>query len=73
MKLILSARNALAAYLASSADFSIDEHDWRTAQRQRLIEPLHHFSRARLVATDEHTVGVREILDRRSLAQKFGI
>ncbi len=73
MKLILSARKALAAYLASSAELAPDEHDRRVAQGERLVEPRHQFARALVVEADEHAVGMHEVLDGRALAQELRV
>ena len=67
------ARKALAAYLASSAGFTADEHERGFAQSKRLVKPLQHFAPALAVATDQHAVGMGEIADRRAFAQEFPI
>ena len=73
MNVTFMAKNALAAYLASSAEFGADEYDRRIAQRQRLIKTPHHFAAARILAADQHPVGMGKVADGRALTQEFRI
>ena len=73
MKLIFMARKALAAYLASSAEFPAHEHHRRVAQGKRLVQPLHELLRPLVVAADQHAVRMHEVVDGGAFAQEFRI
>ena len=73
MKVILVARKALAAYLISSAVSSAGEDDRGFEQIERPVERLQHGAGMLAVGADHDPVGPHEILDRRALAQEFGV
>ena len=73
MKVILVARNALAAYLISSAARAAGEQDRRLVDEQRPIDLAHDGARAFVVGADHDAVGMPEIFDRRAFAQEFRI
>lgn len=72
MKVILVARNALAAYLINSA-VRRREHQRRLVERQRPVDIAEHLSRALVRGADHDPVREFEIADRGALAQKFRI
>ena len=73
MKVILVARNALAAYLISSAVRRPVIMIGERVEIERAINFRHHFARARIVGADHDAVGMLEVADRRALAQEFRI
>ena len=73
MKVILVARNALAAYLISSAVRRAGEHQRRLVERQRPVDVAEHLARALVGGADHDAVGEFEVADRRALAQEFRV
>ncbi len=53
--------------------FAAGEQDRRLVQIERAVDLPHHLPRPVAVAADDDAVGPPEILDRRSLAQEFGV
>ena len=73
MKVILVARNALAAYLISSAVRRPVIHDRRLVQEQRPIDVGDDGAGARIVAADDDAVGLLEVVDGGAFAQELGV
>ncbi len=73
MKLILTARKALAAYLVSSAVRRAGEQDRRAVEEQGPVNFAQHFARMLVLGADDDSVGMLEVGDCRAFAQKFGI
>ena len=73
MKVILVARKALAAYLISSDGAPRGEQERRLVQIERPVDLGHDLARALVLGADDDAVGTLEVLDRRALAQEFGI
>ena len=73
MKVILVARNALAAYLISSDVRRPVNRIGRIVEVERAIDFAHHALRARVLGADDDAVGALEVADRRAFAQEFGV
>ncbi|MDF9864737.1 hypothetical protein M2437_003719 [Methylorubrum pseudosasae] len=73
MKVILVARNALAAYLVSSAVRRPVNRIGAWLQVERSIDLLHHGGGAVVLGADDDAVRPLEIADGGALAQKFGV
>ena len=73
MKVILVARNALAAYLISSAVRRLGEQDRRLVEVERTIDLGDDLPGALVVGPDDDAVGMLEIVDGGAFAQEFRI
>ena len=73
MKVILVARNALAAYLISSAVRRSVNRIGVCVEIERAIELAHHLARAPVVGADDDAVGPLEVVDGGALAQEFRV
>ena len=51
----------------------VGEQERRAVEIERPVDQLHHLPGALVVGADDDAVGPAEILDRRALAQEFGI
>ena len=73
MKVILVARNALAAYLISSEVRRSTKNSGGWLRFKRPVDLAHQRAGARVGRADHDAVGALEIADRRALAQEFGV
>ena len=73
MKLIFTARKALAAYLVSSAVRRPVNQDRRAVEEQRPVDFAQHVLRAIILGADDDAVGMLEVGDGRAFAQEFGV
>ena len=88
IKLILSARNALAAYLINSAEARsvetsgtapIEFRAWQISRRRkrlvenRPVQRIQHLERSRLVCADHDPVRIEAVVERRPFAQEFRV
>ena len=73
MKVIFTARNALAAYLISSAARRPRDLDRRLIEKQRPVDVAQHVTRVLRLGADDDAVRAFEVFDRRALAQELGV
>ena len=73
MKLILVASIAFAAYLVSSAERSVHHDHALVIARERVVECLQQFRRARVVGADDDPVRLHEVRDRGAFLQEFRV
>jgi regulator of sirC expression with transglutaminase-like and TPR domain len=73
IKLILVASIALAAYLVSSADRTLMTKKPVVVAVERFVQGAQQFGGARIVSTDNDTIGFNKVLYRRAFLEKLRV